>query len=282
MEYDPNIPKSLYDSSGEKEWTRLTRNRLGELLFHVHMDIARSHITHDKDVLELGAGAGIFTKELVKLGKSLSVSDISPKQLSLNEQNMRQLGLHQAIRRFELLDITNLGVLNTDSFDVVFCVGGALNYTLDKEKIAIREMLRVLRNGGVLILGVLSLISAVIRAMSAVIAERQKFGIEATRWLLDTGIQDAEHYPVESKHYIHMMRAQDIDALLQGERIRVVERRSAGLLALAGEECLERAKMDKELWNLLLEREIAWSKRPETLDCGANIIYVIKKIGATH
>src|ERR1051326_4366316 len=218
MEYDPNIAKGFYDSFGEKEWTRLTRNCLDELLFHIHMDIARTYITQDKDVLELGAGAGIFTKEIVKLSRSLFVSDISPKQLSLNEQNMRQLGLHQAIKRFELLDITNLGVLNSDSFDVVFCVGGALNYTLDKEKVAIREILRVTRSGGVLILGVMSLISAVIRAMSDVIEEKRKFGIEATRWLLNTGIQDAEHYQIESKHYVHMMTTRDIDALLQDER----------------------------------------------------------------
>ncbi len=32
-------------------------------------------------------------------------------------------------------------------------------------------------------------------------------------WIFDTGVQDEEHYPVESKHYVHMMRSTEMDAL---------------------------------------------------------------------
>ena len=42
--YDSGVPKNWYDSFGEKEWTRLSRNRLGELLFHVHMDVFRYYV----------------------------------------------------------------------------------------------------------------------------------------------------------------------------------------------------------------------------------------------
>lgn len=75
--YDPAFPQAHYDHVADKEWTRLTRNRRGELNFLVHMDVLRQHITRDMDVLEIGAGAGIYTKEPVHMTRRLVVSDLS-------------------------------------------------------------------------------------------------------------------------------------------------------------------------------------------------------------
>lgn len=59
--YDPQTPQRYYDSFGEKKWERLTKDCPGELLFHVHMDVLRSYVRSQAAVLELGAGAGIFS-----------------------------------------------------------------------------------------------------------------------------------------------------------------------------------------------------------------------------
>jgi hypothetical protein len=74
--YDPRIPKGYYDSFGEKEWERLSGDCTGELLYHVDMDVLRCYVHKEASVLELGAGAGIFSKELVALAGQLVVSDI--------------------------------------------------------------------------------------------------------------------------------------------------------------------------------------------------------------
>lgn len=105
--YDPSVPKDYYDSFGEKEWTRLSRDCPGELLFHVHMDVFRRHVHKDASVLELGAGAGIFSKELVTLARQLAVSDISEEQLAINKSKMTELGLAKRIKDFLILDITD-------------------------------------------------------------------------------------------------------------------------------------------------------------------------------
>ncbi|HCQ88882.1 MAG TPA: class I SAM-dependent methyltransferase, partial [Clostridium sp.] len=39
-----------------------------------------------------------------------------------------------------------------------------------------------------------------------------------------------------------------------------------------------KAKQDKEFWELLIRKEIEFTKLPGTLDCGMNIIYVIEKL----
>ena len=276
MRYDPAIPREHYDQLGDDEWTRLTRSRRGELNFIVHMDVLRRHIKADMDVLEIGAGAGIYTKELVHMTRRLVVSDLSEGQLDLNKRHMRDLGVLDLVDDYRQLDLVDLGSLDAESFDAVICVGGPLCYLLDKESVGVRQMLRVVRPGGIVVLGVMSLINTVVLFMGALPAEKEAIGIDNMRWLLETGLQDREHHPATT-HYCHMMTSADLDALLADEPVDVVERRAAGMLGTAREDALNAVREDDELWALIVERELAWSKLPGTLDLGDNIVYVIRK-----
>ncbi len=278
MKYDPEVPLRFYEALGEKEWERLSSTPLGELLYHVHMDVFRSQLKQNHDVLEVGAGCGFLTKELVSMCKSMVTSDLSPKQLVINREKMAELGLVERIRDFMILDVTDLQALSADRFDAVVCVGGVLNYAMDREKSAIQEMLRVTKRSGILILGVNSVVGVMLRCMPGIVSEKGKFGIEAMRWLLDTGIQDPIHYPVENRHFVHMMKESDLDELFVDQNVRILEKRSAGLFALAEDEALEEARKDDELWPLIVQKELEWSKLPGTLDCGANLIYVVQKL----
>jgi len=275
--YDPDIPRSWYDRFGEKEWGRLTHDRTGELLFHVHMDILRAHILPGSSILELGAGAGFITKELAPLAGRLVVSDLSERQLEFNRRKMQELGLADRVARFAVLDVTDLADVCDGEFDVVVCVGGALNYTFDRAQDAVDEMLRATRPGGTLVLGVISLTNPLIRFLPAVLSEKRAFGIEATRWLFETGIQDEAHYPVADRHFLKMMRSDELDALYRGRPVDVVERRAAGIWAMAGEQALASAREDEELWQLILDSEIALSRRTALLDAGANTVHVLRR-----
>ncbi len=276
--YDPQTPQSYYDAFGEKEWERLSKDCPGELLFHVHMDVFRSYVRSQAAVLELGAGAGIFSKELALLAGRLVVSDISPRQLAINRSKMAELGLSERIEDFLILDITDLAGVGSDQFDVVTCVGGGLNYTFDRAGAAITEMLRVTRPGGILIVGAVALFNPLMRYLPVIVEEKGQFGLAATAWLLETGIQDAEHYPVASRHYLHMMQSRDLDALFAGRDVQIIEKRAAGVFSLAGDAALQQAKADRELWDLILDKELAFSRDPAYLDCGANFIYVVRRL----
>jgi hypothetical protein len=157
-------------------------------------------------------------------------------------------------------------------------VGGALNYTFDKEQAAINEMLRVAKPGGIVIVGAVALFNSLMRYLTPIVEEKKQFGIDATKWLMDRGIQDAEHYPVENRNYLHMMSSSDLDALFESQNVQIVEKRAAGIFSLAGDDALNQTKADKELWDLLLNKEIEFSKDPAYLDCGANFIYVARKL----
>jgi ubiquinone/menaquinone biosynthesis C-methylase UbiE len=277
MSYNPEIPKNRYDNYEDREWTRLEKDGHGELLYHVHLDVLQRYIAQDDKVLEIGAGSGRYTKDIVKMCNELTVADISEHQIEFNKSKMKELSLFDNVKKFCVLDMLDMGDFEDASFDCIVCIGGVINYLLDKEKDGINEMLRVLKPGGILIVGAMSFIGASLYYLDGIRYEKDQFGLEATKWLYNTGVQDEEHYPVPSKHYVHMMRSSEMDALFADFPVTVKERSSAGLYTQAGDVALENARQDKEFWELVIEKEIAFTKLPGTLDCGMNLIYVVEK-----
>lgn len=277
MSYNPDIPRNRYNNYGDREWTRLERDGQGELLYRVHYDILKRYIKQDYRVLEIGAGSGRYTKDIVNMCNELTVADISEHQIEFNKSKMKELSLFEKIKMFCVLDILDMGIFEDSSFDCIVCTGGVINYLLDREKDGVREMLRVLKPSGTLIVGAMSFIGASLYYLEGIRVEKDLLGLEATRWVFDTGIQDEEHYPVPSKHYVHMMRSSEMDALFSEYPVTIKERSSAGLFTQAGNAALENCRKDKELWELIIEKELAFTKLPGTLDCGMNIIYVLER-----
>ena len=93
MSYNPNIPKDRYNNYGDREWTRLEKDSHGELLYRVHLDILTRFVKKEDRVLEIGAGSGRYTKDLVQICKSLTVGDISEHQIEFNQSKMKELSL---------------------------------------------------------------------------------------------------------------------------------------------------------------------------------------------
>ena len=221
--YDPKFPRTHYDNLVENEWTRLTRTRHGELNFLVHMDVLRAYIKESMDVLEIGAGAGIFTKELVHICNRLVVGDISKVQLDANRANMGDLGVLDRVDEYRELDLVDLSSLHPETFDAIVCVGGPLSYLMDQESEGIQQMLRILKSGGIVILSVMSLINSVVRLMRFLPALKRNRGMANTRWLFETGLQDEAHSP-ETEHFCHMMTSVEVDALLDLDSVEIVEK----------------------------------------------------------
>lgn len=278
MSYNPEIPRSRYDTYGDREWTRLEKDGPGELLYQVHLDILQRYTKPTDTVLEIGAGSGRYTKDLATMCSELTVADLSSHQIEFNQSKMQELSLMDRIKAYHVLDVLDMSVFEDASFDTVVCIGGVINYLLDKETDGIRELLRVMKPDGILILGSMSFIGASMYYLDGIRYEKDQFGIEATKWIMNTGIQDEEHYPVPSKHYVHMMRSAELDALFAQFPVNILERSSAGLYTQAGDAALENARGDQEFWKLIVEQEIAFTKLPGTLDCGMNLIYVARKL----
>lgn len=98
-------------------------------------------------VLDVGCGTGNFSIKLAKMGCSVTGIDISREMLSIARRKAEQLELDI---RFELMDVYDIRQPD-DSFDAVFSMA-AFEFIKEPGR-AFREMMRVLKPGGQLLIG---------------------------------------------------------------------------------------------------------------------------------
>ncbi len=275
--YDPAQVKARYGVRAEAEWARLEATPRGKLMYEAHRQVILRHIQPGDAVLEVGSGSGRFTKDLAELAGYLVVTDLTPEQLAFNRAKMTELGLVERIAEWRETDICDLSVFADECFDAVVCIGGAFNYLFDKEEDAFREMLRVLRPGGVLLLGLMCLPGAVHTYFEGAMDEFDTLGLEAARWILETGLQDGVRYPITYNHLVHLMTRNDVLALCQAHGAEVVAEYSGGFLATVDQALLERAYANPVLWQLLVEAELRWCTSPGLTEAGDHLVMVARK-----
>jgi 2-polyprenyl-3-methyl-5-hydroxy-6-metoxy-1,4-benzoquinol methylase len=97
---------------------------------------------------EVGAGSGTMSASLAAMGARITLVDISPKSLDFAKRHFETSGLHA---HYAMQDGLRLG-FRDGSFDVVWN-GGVIEHFDDEGKVAlIREMYRVTRPGGLLLI----------------------------------------------------------------------------------------------------------------------------------
>jgi ubiquinone/menaquinone biosynthesis C-methylase UbiE len=154
--YDAARIAGFFDTFGEQEWLRLDSDAAQKISFHLHRRLLERQVTRGDEVLEIGAGPGRFTLELLRLGATITVTDVSPVQLELNRTRIAETSLAEAIAEWRIADVTNLTDFGDDSFDGTLALGGPLSYVLDRRDQAVDEMVRVTRSKGYVAVSVMS------------------------------------------------------------------------------------------------------------------------------
>jgi ubiquinone/menaquinone biosynthesis C-methylase UbiE len=151
-------------------------------------------------VLEVGAGAGRFTMELARLGARVTVVDISPEQLRLNEEHVAEGGLEDAVEARHLADVLDLSRFEDRSFDAVVCYGGPLSWALDGADRAFEELLRVTKAEGHVLLGVMSRFGSLHAFLPTAEEEIRAFGVEEMQEIVDSGYLPDNHSTLGPMH----------------------------------------------------------------------------------
>lgn len=132
------------------EESRLTTNNARKVEFTVTTTILNQYMKKHNKILELGAGTGIYSFYYAEKGNDVIATDITPKYVDIIKQKLdkRKNSINLST---EIVDATNLGSYESESFDIVLCLGPMYHLTneYDREK-CIKESLRVLKKGGIL------------------------------------------------------------------------------------------------------------------------------------
>jgi ubiquinone/menaquinone biosynthesis C-methylase UbiE len=267
VKYDPAHVASFYDEYGEQEWTRFDDGRTPRPSLEVHFEQLRRFVHPGDRVLDIGAGPGRFTIELARIGADVSVADISPVQLQLNEERLTAEGLEERIQERVVADVLDLGHWPDGTFDVTVCFGGPLSYILDGAEQAVAELVRVTKPGGHVLVSVMSLVGAITHFLPILLDLVRRDGAPKNDEIIRTGLLSDEpdygHLPMK------LFRWSELEAMLEPHGA-IVGASAAGLLPAVEVD-------EPELQDFIVRTELALAEEPGALACGQHILAVLRK-----
>jgi len=272
QDYDPKWIRRYYDDYGLQEWNRWELSPVERIKWFVHLHHLRIHVSENDRVLEIGAGAGRFTRELATRVDSIVVGDISPGQLELNRKHASEYGFASAVEDWVECDVCALDdSFPKAAFDAVVCYGGPLSYVFDQREIALEQMVRIVKPGGILLLSVMSLWGSVHQFLEGVL----RVPIETNRDIVASGNLVPSNIGA-NRHYCHMFRADELRELLERHGLEILTLSASNSLSTHHAELLEELGEDDPKWAHLLEMEIEACQAPGCLDIGSHLIAICR------
>ena len=132
-------------SSYDRGIRLLTQGRVDEAY-----DRLTSRIKKGDKVLDLGCGTGALTLRAARHGAEVKGIDISPRMLGIAQQRIKEAGLAENARLYEM-GVAELGREETGSFDVVMSGLCFSELTEDEFLFTLKEVKRILKPGGLLL-----------------------------------------------------------------------------------------------------------------------------------
>ncbi len=276
--YNADYIRAYYDAYAEREWARFdeTASPVHRVSYHVHRTYLDRYVHFGDRVLEVGAGPGRFTVDLARLGATIAVGDLSPRQLALNRSHVAEAGCVESVESWDEVDVCNLSRFADGTFDVTVCYGGPLSYVFDNVDVALGELPRVTREGGHVLLSVMSLVGSTEAFLGSVVDIARERGLDVARSVIDTGDLDAR---VQEGHFCRMYRWSRLESLLIAHPCVVVAASASSCLSTAREDVAHQIAADPNLWATFLAWEVDVCAEPGARDAGTHIIAVVRKVG---
>jgi SAM-dependent methyltransferase len=231
-------------------------------------------------VLEVGAGPGRFTLELAQIGAQIVVTDVSEVQLALNEAQLAGTKAEQQVERRELLDVCDASRFVDGEFDAVVAFGGPLSYAFERTDEAMRGLLRIVADDGVVVASVMSWLGTWRYFLPAIADLDEIVGEQAADMVMRTG--DLRHVAQDpAEHICRMFRWSDVQALLQRAGGRIIAASASNWASLGDARALARLEADPGRWERFIDHEVAACAQPGALDGGTHILFACDPAAAS-
>ena len=261
-------------SEDEEDFQRWAAGPIQLVDFAVHKHYLRQYIARGQRVLEVGAGGGRFTEEIAKLTDHITVVDIAPDKLERNRRNAVAMGYLDRVEQWLQADMCDLKPhLAADQFDVLVCYGGPLSYAFDRREKAIRELVRVVKPGGMLLLSARSLWGTVHEFLPTIL----RFDPRINREIVETGDMGPTQVALATRFW-HAYRAQEFKEFIEQAGAEVILQSASDCLSATWRDMLSAWQADEHTWKHLLELEIRACREPGALDMGNHVFAAARKL----
>lgn len=143
--------RKVYETIADEYDERIPGNGVVDEIFtDSETDFLLGKVRPDDDVLDMGCGTGRFTIPLAERARSVSGLDMSPMMLAAARKKLAGRGLEADLHEGDMADLP----FPDASFDVVVSMLALMHIPRQDRQQVFREVARVLRPGGRLLMGV--------------------------------------------------------------------------------------------------------------------------------
>lgn len=261
-----------FEENVESEWERLEQTAQGRVAFEIHRRFLARFVSPGMHVLEVGAGPGRFTRELVARGVRVEVTDISAAQLDANRSRALEEGWGGSVSGWSTLDVRDTSGYDEQQFDAVLAFGGPLSYVFDHAPDALRGLFRL--TSGPVVASVMSTLGAYRAFFPAVL---DAFAEPEIDHILATG--DLRRTQPEG-HVCRMYTSEEVRELVASAGGSLESLSASSWTAVEHEALLEAVEQDPNRWQRYLEREERACSRPGALDGGTHLLVAARGLTA--
>ena len=255
--YNPTEISEFYNNYGVREWERLDLSAYDRINYYLHMHFLKGHIGEGKSVLDAGCGAGRFSIEIARFGSKVTLLDISSEQLRLAEDKLKEENLEANVDAVILADLRDLSMIEDNKFDTVVCYGAPLNYLLENKEKAIKELIRVTKRGGDILISVNSKWGVIRSQLGREDFDYTSFFGNPDYWLIDKVIDtgDLPKHEMVSHPPRHFFEAQELEGLLSEAGLENIILGGSPCVTSGFRKAAEMLEKDKTAWRTILRLE---------------------------
>lgn len=145
-----NVVRDYYNDNFEREWRRL-EDPYARIEFFSTLYMIKKYFPERGRVLDIGAGPGRYSIELLKRGYNVSLLEISDKELELAKNNIESFGLKAD--QYLCMDVRELECEDCETYDAILLMGPMYHVHSKDDRASILNTCRnLLKPGGIVLI----------------------------------------------------------------------------------------------------------------------------------
>ena len=248
------------------EDSRLT-SRHGSVEFFTTLHYVERYLHPGSRILEIGAGTGRYSHALARRGYAVDAVELVEHNIEVFRKNTLA-GENISIRQGNALD---LSAFPDDRYDITLLLGPLYHlYTQEDKRQAIREAIRVTKQGGILF-------AAYVISDGCLLDEGfHRKNIDVAEYI-KVGLIDSETFAAKSepKDLFELVRKEEIDGLMSVFPVKRLHYVAADGCALLLREAID--AMDETAFGLYLRYHLATCERTDLVGVTSHALDIFQK-----